>query len=311
MRVIFMGTPAFALPALQALINSPHEVIAVYSQPPRPAGRGQKLTPSPTQQLAEKHGIAVFTPISLKSVEAQAEFAALKADIAVVAAYGLLLPAPILTAPKYGCINIHPSDLPRWRGAAPIQRTIMAGDTHTACCIMQMDEGLDTGDVLLKRPYDIPADMNAGALHDVMAIMGAEMVLETLQAIENKEIKPKKQSINGVSYAQKIDKLELHINWNKQANEIYNFIRGLSPIPGAYCLIQGERVKILECQLLSGTYQHSPGTVFQQQGLAIQAGDGRALKILTVKREGKPTQNVADILTNWPVVTNEKIVIAS
>ncbi|MDX2113200.1 MAG: methionyl-tRNA formyltransferase [Alphaproteobacteria bacterium] len=244
MKLVFMGTPAFALPTLKALVESSNDIVAVYTQPPRPAGRGQKETPSPVHQLALSHGLKVYTPVSLKSPEAQAEFANHKADIAVVVAYGLLLPKPILEAYPRGCINVHPSKLPRWRGAAPIQRTIMAGDKETAICIMQMDAGLDTGDILLQQEVMIPEGMNAGALHDWLAEDAAPMVLEVLK--ENPA--PRKQSEMGVEYAKKITKDECRIDWNQPAETIYHQILGLSPSPGAWFEHEGEAIKIFSCR---------------------------------------------------------------
>jgi methionyl-tRNA formyltransferase len=231
MRLVFMGTPAFALPTLAALHESGHEIVAVYSQPPRPAGRGQKETPSPVHQYAAQHGLAVFTPASLKLPEVQQQFAAHHADAAIVAAYGLLLPKPILEAYKLGCINIHPSLLPRWRGAAPIQRTIMAGDKETGITVMQMNEGLDTGDMLMVERYPIAPGTSAGALHDVLAEKAGPLLLKTLAQINT--ITPVKQPDAGVTYANKITKEEARINWNQPAETIYQHILGLSPSPGA------------------------------------------------------------------------------
>jgi methionyl-tRNA formyltransferase len=211
LRVIFMGTPQFAVPTLEAIMASSHQLVGVYSQPPRPAGRGQKVTKSPIHLLAEQHSIPVFTPTSLKSSEAQAEFAALQADVAVVAAYGLLLPQAILDAPKHGCINIHPSALPRWRGAAPIQRTIMAGDTTTDCCIMQMDAGLDTGAVLARETCVIPEHFTTGDLHDVMAKTGARMTVQVLSTLSS--LTPIPQSVDGVTYANNITIVDQYIDW--------------------------------------------------------------------------------------------------
>ncbi len=250
MRIVFMGTPAFALPTLKALHSSGHDIVAVYTQPPRPAGRGQKDTPSPVHQYAAENNLPVFTPVSLKTPEAQAEFVSHKADIAVVVAYGLLLPKPILTAYPMGCINVHPSKLPRWRGAAPIQRTIMAGDTETAICIMQMDEGLDTGDVLLQKDYDVPESFNAGALHDMLAADAGSLILETLKQLQSGTAIRKTQDTQGVTYAKKITKEECHIDWSKSAEEIRNLIRGLSPTHGAIMDWGGKPLKIFEADIV-------------------------------------------------------------
>jgi methionyl-tRNA formyltransferase len=299
MRVIFMGTPAFALPALRALIASTHhEVVAVYSQPPRPAGRGQKLTPSPVHQLAEAHGIALHTPLSLKPAEAQATFATHCADVAVVAAYGLLLPQAILDAPARGCVNIHPSDLPRWRGAAPIQRTLMAGDSHTACCIMQMNAGLDTGDILLREAYIIPPDMDAGGLHDAMAELGAALTLRLLNA----PAWPKavKQSEQGVTYAAKLTKADTMLDWAQPAHTLQHQIRGLSPSMGGVTILAGEPLKIFAASLGEGDRTKPAGMVLDN-ALRINCGDGKSLAPTLVQRAGKPRLSTQAFLQGNPV----------
>jgi methionyl-tRNA formyltransferase len=296
MRAIFMGTPAFAVPTLKALIASTHEVVAVYSQPPRPAGRGLKLTPSPVQQLAEQHGIAVHTPESLKPPQVQDAFRAHGADIAVVAAYGLLLPAAILEAPRLGCINIHPSDLPRWRGAAPIQRTLMAGDTETACCIIQLEAGLDTGPTHLREPFTIPPSMDAGALHDAMANIGARMTLETLDILaSNPAHRPAPQASAGITYADKILKEERTLDWRKPAATLLNHIRGLAPAPCATTTLGEEVVKIYQAEWATGDADRAPGEILDSQ-LRINCGDGNALRPTLLQRPGKTAQNLADFL---------------
>ena len=302
MRVIFMGTPAFALPALTALLASEHSVVAVYSQPPRPAGRGQKLTPSPIQQLAEQHGIPVYTPTSLKSAESQQQFAALQADVAVVAAYGLLLPQAILDAPKHGCINIHPSDLPRWRGAAPIQRTIMAGDSHTACCTMQMDAGLDTGAVLLREAYSIPHGTTAGQLHDVMANMGAAQVIQVLATMPPAT----PQSDSGVTYAAKITKSDQWIDWAQSATRIYQQMLGLSPAPGALCRYGDETLKIFAAEVIAQPCDAAPGTLLDN-GLLVATGQG-SLRITRLQRPNKAAMDAADFLRGSPVAAGYKLI---
>lgn len=244
MRIVFMGTPAFAVPTLETLHKAGHDIVAVYTQPPRPAHRGQKDTPSPVHEYANAHGLKVYTPVSLKTPEAQAEFAAHNADIAVVVAYGLLLPKPILEAYPMGCINVHPSLLPRWRGAAPIQRTIMAGDKQTAIVIMQMDVGLDTGDMLLTEPYPIADGTTAGTLHDALAEKAAPLVLRALEGLQNKSIAPVKQPDTGVEYAKKITKEEAQLDFTRSAKTVLQTILGLSPSPGAWFEHQGERIKI-------------------------------------------------------------------
>jgi methionyl-tRNA formyltransferase len=302
MRVIFMGTPAFALPALKALLASEHTVVAAYSQPPRPAGRGQKLTPSPVQQLAEKHGVPVYTPTSLKSAEAQQQFAALRADIAVVTAYGLLLPQAILDAPKHGCINIHPSDLPRWRGAAPIQRTIMAGDKTTACCIMQMDAGLDTGDVLLREAYSIPHGTTAGALHDVMASIGASQVIDVLSTMPPAIT----QSDSGVTYAAKITKADQWIDWAQPATGIYQQILGLSPAPGTLCRYGDEVWKIFAAEVTAQPCDAAPGTLLDNR-LLVATGQG-CLRITRLQRPNKAAMDAADFLRGSPVDAGYRLI---
>lgn len=249
LRIIFMGSPDFAVPSLQGLIGSGHEIAAVYSQPPRPKGRGQKLTPTPIHQLAEEHGLPVFTPTSLKTPEAQEQFKALQADVAVVVAYGLILPPAILDGTRLGCINIHPSALPRWRGAAPIQRSIMAGDNITEICIMQMDEGLDTGDVLLRKSYPIAEGTTAGELHDQLAEAAPALLLQALEQLENGTATATPQPSAGVAYAEKISKEEALLDCTQPAKEVYHKILGLSPFPGAWIEYEGERLKILNASL--------------------------------------------------------------
>ena len=301
MRVIFMGTPHFAVPALAALIASAHEVVAVYSQPPRPAGRGMKLTPSPVHQLSEQHGIPVFTPASLKPQEIQAAFAAHAADIAVVAAYGLLLPQAILDAPRLGCINIHPSDLPRWRGAAPIQRTLMAGDTETACCIIQLELGLDTGPIHLREPFTIPPDMDAGSLQDAMAEIGARQVIEVLEKLANTHpTAPIAQAVTGITYAEKISKKDRELNWSKPAAELLNQIRGLSPSPAASTSFHGEVIKIFKANIEQGDARKPAGIALDNQ-LLINTGDGRALRLIELQRAGKSRQHAAQFLQGFPL----------
>ena len=294
-RIIFMGTPQFALPTLAALHTAGHEIVAVYTQPPRPAGRGQKETPSPVHEFALAHGLPVYTPVSLKSPEAQAEFAAHKADIAVVVAYGLLLPKPILEAFPRGCINVHPSALPRWRGAAPIQRTIMAGDKTTDICIMQMDIGLDTGDVLLRQSYEIPDGMNAGALHDRLAASAGDLVLRALA--ENPA--PVKQSENGVEYAKKITKDDCKIDWKKPAEEIRQQILGLSPAPGAFFEYGGEIIKIFDATIENG---HAEAGKVMDDKLAIACGSD-ILRPTILQRPNKKRMSVDELLNGFNIPT--------
>ena len=296
-----MGTPTFAVPALAALIGSAHEVVAVYSQPPRPAGRGLKLVPSAVHQLAEAHGIPVYTPTTLKSAEAQATFAAHEADIAVVAAYGLLLPQAILDAPRLGCINIHPSDLPRWRGAAPIQRTLMAGDTTTACCIMQLELGLDTGPIHLREPFTIPADMDAGALHDAMAELGAKQLLTVLENLTNPQSPiPNPQSLQGITYAEKITKADRILDWTRPADALLHQIRGLSPAPAAITEINGDTIKIFAAEVKKIAADATPGTTLDDR-LLITAGNATALRLTELQRPGKARQQASQFLQGFPI----------
>ena len=281
MRIVFMGTPDFSVGVLDALIAAGHEVVAVYCQPPRPAGRGKKDRPSPVQGRAEALGLPVRHPASLKTPEAQAAFAALNADVAVVVAYGLILPQAVLDAPRHGCLNIHASLLPRWRGAAPIQRAIMAGDRQTGVCIMQMEAGLDTGPVLLRREIPIDATETAGGLHDKLSALGASSVVEALARLE--DLVPEIQSETGVTYAEKIDKAEARVDWARDAAVIDRQIRGLSPFPGAWTMIAGKRLKLLKSHVVDG--QGAPGTILS--GLTVACGKD-AVEITEVQPEGKP-----------------------
>ena len=288
MRVVFMGTPAFSVPVLEAL-HARHEVVCAYSQPPRPAGRGKKDRPSPVQERAEALGIPVRHPARLRDAAEQADFAALNADVAVVVAYGLILPKPILDAPRLGCLNIHASLLPRWRGAAPIHRAIMAGDAATGVCIMQMDEGLDTGPVLLRREVPIGPQETTAELHDRLSLLGAEAILEALDRLPDLTAEP--QADLGVTYAAKIDKAEARVDWTRPAAEVDRQIRGLSPFPGAWADVQGERVKLLKSRLAVG--QGAPGKVLD--GFTIACGTG-AVEVLEAQREGKRPMAAGDIL---------------
>lgn len=289
MRVIFMGTPDFSVPVLQALVDAGHEIAAVYCQPPRPAGRDKKDRPSPVQLRAEALGLDVRYPVTLKSVDAQAEFAAFNADVAVVVAYGLILPQAILDAPRLGCLNIHASLLPRWRGAAPIHRAIMAGDAQTGVCIMQMDAGLDTGPVLLREATDIAADETTGGLHDRLSAMGASLVVTALDQLP--KLTATVQSQGGVTYAAKIDKAEARVDWTQPAAVVDQLIRGLSPFPGAWCEVSGERLKLLGSRVVDGTGQ--PGEVLD--GFVIACGQG-AVEVTQAQRSGKKAMAAADVL---------------
>ncbi len=306
LKVIFMGTPEFAVPTLAALIYSPHEVCAVYTQPPRPAHRGKKETPSPVHRLANAHGLPVFTPESLKGKDVQHEFAALGADVAVIAAYGLLLPKTILRGCRYGCINIHPSRLPRWRGAAPIQRTVMAGDKETSICIMQMEEGLDTGDILLEVNYPVPFDMTAGELHDMLAKEAGPIVLETLERMAEDTLSPMRQTEKEATYAKKILKEEARIDWSQPAQALYNHIRGLSPHPGAFFDYREERIKILQATYAEGIAAEPVGTVLDDQ-LTIQCGTG-TLQPTLLQRAGKKPMSCMEMLRGYPIPAGTRLI---
>lgn len=287
MRVIFMGTPEIAVPTLSEIIGRGHDVVAVYSQPPRPAGRGKKERKSPVHELAEGFGLEVRTPLNFKDEADIEAFEALDADVAVVVAYGLLLPKRVLDAPEKGCLNLHGSLLPRWRGAAPIQRAIMAGDKHTGLMVMQMDEGLDTGDVGLIDEIPISENMTAGELHDQMMIRGADLMGRALPALERDSLHFIPQATEGVTYAKKIDKAEARIDWSQSAQDIHNKVRGLSPFPGVWfeTELNGKqtRVKVIKSSL--DDRNGAAGTVLDD-GLTIAAGEG-AIALTHVQREGK------------------------
>ena len=292
LRVIFMGTPEFSVPVLRAIAEAGHEIPAVYTQPPRAAGRrGLELTPSPVQREAERLDIEVRTPASLKSETEQAAFRALQADVAVVVAYGLLLPKASLEAPRLGCINGHASLLPRWRGAAPIQRAIMAGDTETGMMVMHMEEGLDTGPVALVEKCAIGPDMTAGDLHDRLMNIGAALMVEALFRLETNTLASTLQATDGVTYARKIDKSETRIDWTRPAGEVHNHIRGLSPFPGAWCEAdiggRTERLKLLRSTLSEGTLSEGMGESggILDDRLTVACGSG-AVRLVEVQRAG-------------------------
>ncbi len=282
-RIAYMGTPDFSVGALTALIEAGHEVACVYTQPPRPAGRGKKGRPSPVHEFAAEHGIEVRHPASLRGEEEQAAFAALDLDVAVVAAYGLILPKPILEAPRHGCLNIHASLLPRWRGAAPIQRAILAGDRISGVTIMRMDAGLDTGPMLLRESVTIGPRTNAGRLHDELSSMGARMIVEALARLEAARLEETPQAEEGVTYAAKIDKAETRIDWARPAAEIERRLRAFAPAPGAWFELDGERIRVL-----AGTVtgeRGEPGTVLDDT-LTVACGEG-AIRLEVVQRAGK------------------------
>jgi methionyl-tRNA formyltransferase len=294
MRIIFMGTPEFSVPVLQALVDKGHDVAAVYSQPPRRAGRGKALTPSPVQARAEALGLAVRTPISLRDAEAQAEFAAFGAAVAVVAAYGLILPRAVLDAPRLGCLNVHASLLPRWRGAAPIQRAILAGDAETGVCIMQMEAGLDTGPVLLREATAIDAK-TAGELTDELSAMGARLMVTALADLD--AYPPRSQPDDGVTYAAKIDKAEARIDFTRGTIEVERQVRAFNPVPGAFFEFAGERVRILEAVAKAGPAE--PGLVVGD-ALEIGCADG-VLVPVSVQRAGRGVMTSVELLRGFSI----------
>jgi methionyl-tRNA formyltransferase len=287
-KVVFMGTPEFSVPVLEALAAA-HEVVCVYSQPPRPAGRGKDLRKGPVHARAEALGLPVRTPVRLRDAAEQEAFAALGADVAVVVAYGLILPQPVLDAPRMGCLNIHASLLPRWRGAAPIHRAILAGDAETGVCIMQMEAGLDTGPVLLREATPIGPQETTAELHDRLSAMGARLILQALERLG--DLVPEPQPEAGVTYAAKIDKAEARVDWTLAAEQVDRLIRGLSPFPGAWVQVGGERVKLLRSRLAPGA--GLPGQVLG--GFTIACGEG-AVEVTEAQREGKRPMPAAEVL---------------
>lgn len=296
LRIIFMGTPEFSLPGLIELIGHGHEIVAAYSQPPRPAGRGMDDKKSPVHQKAEEFGIPVLTPRNFRDDADKNEFTGFEADVAVVIAYGLILPEAILEAPRFGCYNGHASLLPRWRGAAPIQRAIMAGDRETGTMIMKMQKGLDTGPVALAERVAIGDAMTAGELHDQLSVMTGDLMGRAIGALERGSLDLQPQAEEGVTYASKIDKGETRIDWSRPAGEVHNHIRGLSPFPGAWCEFEpgGKpvRVKVLRSQVVDGA--GSPGTLLDND-LSIACGEG-AVRLLRLQRAGKQPQDAAEFL---------------
>jgi methionyl-tRNA formyltransferase len=296
MRIVFMGTPDFSVPTLTEIVSAGHEVVAVYTRAPKPAGRGQAERKSPVHDTADAFGIPVFTPRSLRGEEEQAQFAALEADVAVVVAYGLILPKPILEAPVHGCLNLHGSLLPRWRGAAPIQRAIMAGDKQTGIVVMQMDEGLDTGAMGPTEIIPIGPDMTANELHDQMMRLGADLMGRALAALERGSLDFTPQPPSGETYAAKIDKAEARIDFSRPAEEVHNLIRGLSPFPGAWFELElaGKpvRIKALRANRVDGAGE--PGALVGDD-LTIACGTG-AVRLAQVQREGKGVMDAATFL---------------
>ncbi|AXT35400.1 methionyl-tRNA formyltransferase [Phaeobacter sp. LSS9] len=301
MRIVFMGTPDFSVPVLNALVEAGHEIAAVYCQPPRPAGRGKKDRPTPVHARAEALGLEVLHPVSLKDAQQQVEFAELNADVAVVVAYGLILPQAVLDAPRQGCLNIHASLLPRWRGAAPIHRAIMAGDAQTGVCIMQMEAGLDTGPVLMREATDIGAEETTAELHDRLSEMGANLIVRALTQLPG--LTPEVQPDDGVTYAHKIDKAEARVDWTRPASEVDQQIRGLSPFPGAWCEIDGQRVKLLASRVVDGA--GAAGKVLDD-ALRVACGEG-AIELLKLQRAGKGAQAREIFLRGFPVTAGTQL----
>ena len=310
LRIAFMGSPGIALGVLEALIAAGHEIACVYSQPPRPAGRGQKLTPTAVHAFAEAHGLEVRTPKSLKKPEDQAAFAALNLDAAVVVAYGLILPQPILDAPRLGCLNMHASILPRWRGAAPIQRAIMAGDTETGVEAMIMEAGLDTGPVLASVRTPITRADTAGTLHDRLAALAAELAPRALAGLADGSLRLVAQSEDGMTYAAKLTADDQRIDWTRQAAEVDCRIRGLSPAPGAWCeadLGQGPvRLKLLFSELTDLWSPAPPGTLLDDR-LAVACGDGRAVRLLRLQKPGGKPLDARDFIAGTPLAAGARL----
>jgi methionyl-tRNA formyltransferase len=297
MRLAFFGTPDFSVLALEALVAGGHEIACVYTQPPRAVGRGEKERRSAVHEAAEKLGLTVCMPQTLTDDAVQADFAALKLDTAVVVAYGLILPKPILEAPRRGCINIHASLLPRWRGAAPIQRAILAGDSETGVTIMAMDEGLDTGPELLKELVPIEMSTTAETLHDQLSALGARLIVETLEGLAAGQIVPTPQSDEGATYADKLTREEGRLVWNRSAAELERQVRAFFPWPGAWFEHDSNRLKVIAAELADGS--GAPGTVLDGE-LTVACGEG-ALRLLTVQREGRALVAAVDLLRGYPI----------
>jgi len=312
LRVLFAGTPEFAAVHLQALIDSEHEVVGVYTQPDRPAGRGKKLQPSPVKQVALEHDIEVYQPLNFKDPADVEQLAALQADVMIVVAYGLILPQSVLDAPKFGCLNVHASLLPRWRGAAPIQRCIEAGDKMTGITIMQMDAGLDTGDMLSKVTTGILADDTGGTLHDRLADMGPGALLATLTDVENGTLKPEKQNDVLANYAHKLRKEEALLDWNLSAEELALRVRAFNPFPMAFTLLGDERIRVHMAEPLEKTTHLLPGTIVNAsaKGLEVACAEG-VLQITRLQMAGKKPMSVAEVILGHPHLFQPNHMLAS
>jgi len=302
LRLAFMGTPDFAVPTLAELIDQGHDIAAVYSQPPRPKGRGLESEASPVARLATLHGLPLRTPATLKDAQTQDGFAALGVEAAVVVAYGLLLPTPILEAPRLGCFNLHASLLPRWRGAAPVERAIMAGDAETGVMVMRMEEGLDTGPILMAERVAIDRK-TSGELRDVLARLGAHLMARALATLARGSVEERAQGSEGATYARKIAKEETRIEWAKPAREVDGLIRGLSPQPGAWCEARGERLKILYAEPVDGS--GCPGEILDDR-LTVACGEG-ALRLARVQRAGRVAAEAAEFLRGFPLRKGEQL----
>ena len=317
MRIIFMGTPAFSVPSLAELLAAGHEICAVYTQPPRKSGRGHKIHPSPVHNFAQDMGLPVFHPVSFRDEAEKLRFEALEADVAIVVAYGLILPRRILEAPTHGCLNLHGSLLPRWRGAAPIQRAIMAGDAVTGVQVMQMEKGLDTGPVLLSETIPIAPEDTAATLSDRMSHIGAQLLPRALAALERGGLHPQIQREDGVTYADKISSDEARIDWSDTGKRIDCKIRGLSPFPGAWCEVErdGETIRLkllLSSNLPStdGNAEATPGTIVaaSAEGIDVQAGDGGIVRLLKLQRPGKTPQEPDPFVRGFPLLPGDRLI---
>jgi methionyl-tRNA formyltransferase len=312
MRVVFMGTPEFALPTLAGVLGAGHDVAAVYTQPPRPAGRGMTVSKSPVHRLAEHHGLPVYTPATLRSDAEIYAFAGHRPEVAVVVAYGLILPSRVLEAPRAGCLNLHASALPRWRGAAPIQRAIIAGDAETAATVMRMDAGLDTGSICVMERVPIGADTSAGELHDLLAEQGAQLMVAALGELARGHLRCAPQPDEGVTYAAKLDKGETRLDFRRPAREVHNRVRGLSPAPGAWFAVthedRAERIKLLRTALLSGAPSAPPGTILDD-ALTVACGEG-AVRMLEVQRSGRKPMAAAEFLRGFSLRTGARLSLA-
>ncbi|MCY0965280.1 methionyl-tRNA formyltransferase [Parathalassolituus penaei] len=312
LRIVFAGTPEFAAIHLQALVNSEHEIVGVYSQPDRPANRGKKLQASPVKEVALAHNLPVFQPLNFRNDEDVATLASLNADVMIVVAYGLILPQRVLDTPKFGCLNVHGSLLPRWRGAAPIQRCIEAGDKVTGITIMQMNAGLDTGDMLSKVTTGIMADDNGGTLHDRLASMGPAALLDTLKQLEAGQLQPEVQNDALANYAHKLSKEEALINWADDAAVLERRIRAFNPFPVAYTLLGDERVRVLNATISDEHSRALPGTIVavSPQGIDVACGDG-VLRLQQIQLAGKKAMQVADVINGQPHLFQPNYLLSS